>query len=159
MPLDNLTTVAIQWMYGIGILTHLSLMEGEFLCDFIQLASVADKYEITGLSEHSFKTACLCLNDRLDWPVDLEQFIRPVVDYKECHIVTTHTKFVLRVLAENYEKLYKQEAFCKLLVDQPKLEEGMMDFANKEKDPDDMGWIHMIVLFGRVKRNLPAKGH
>ena len=80
-------------------------------------------------------------------------------DYKECHIVTTHTKFVLRVLAENYEKLYKKEAFCKLLVDQPKLEEGMMDFANKEKDPDDMGWIHMIVLFGRVKRNLPAKGH
>jgi hypothetical protein len=148
IELDDMAIRMLRYMYGIDILTHGNLFEEPCLRNFVQLATFADKYEVIGLSEHSFKTACLSLDNCIRW-LDLERFLNEA-DYEGCHVFTTHNKFMLRFFAENFEKLRETKAFHKLLVDQPGLEDGMTSFA---KVTTGTSFIVLRLMFKQMKRN------
>jgi hypothetical protein len=113
-PDDGVILLAIQYMYGIGI----SEVMADDVCDFHwfpKLAATAERYEITGLAEFSFEIACRIFDDRLDDPVELEEFLETLDVHGEiCHPDPSHAKFTLRFMTENLMKL-RNKPVCREL--------------------------------------------
>lgn len=114
------------------------------LSDFVHLAGIAEEYDVAGLTEESFKTACRFLDSYLDSPDELMSFLHETYHGG----LAPYTQFTLRFFAENLEKLHKKTAFRKLLAQQPKLKDGIMDFVKAETQTRE---LDMIKLFGPIK--------
>jgi hypothetical protein len=113
-PDDDVISLAIQYMYGFGITD----LEQEYMCDFHlfpRLAATAERYEVIGMAEFTFETACRIVDDRLDHPAELDEFLGSVdVNEEICHPDPSHARFTLRFLMKNLAKLRTQSIFRKL---------------------------------------------
>jgi hypothetical protein len=128
-PDDEVKSAAIQYMYGIGIADKQSFAVDPDLFDgFPKLAGVAERYEIAGLAEFSFETACRLLDSKLDHPISLACFLSRIQGHIH-YINPTYTRFTLRFLIENLTKLRNKPAFRKLCSDLLMTAVGVVSFV------------------------------
>jgi hypothetical protein len=116
-PDDEVISAAIQYMYGIGTADKQSFaVDPALFGGFPELAGVAERYEIAGLAEYSFETACRLLDSKLDHPMSLACFLSNMLNIQGHirHSHPTHIRFTLRFLIENLTKLRNKPAFRKL---------------------------------------------
>ena len=127
---DRVMFLAIQYMYGIGLA---DIEEGGYMCGFhwfAMLAATAERYEIAGLAEYSFETACRIMDDLSDDPFEVCDFFEGFsVNDEICHSDPSHTRFALRFLMENLAKLRDIPAFQEVCSGLPMIAVGVVNFV------------------------------
>lgn len=124
---------AIRYMYGFDVLGEGDYHDGGSVEEFVEVGAIAEKYDITGLSELVLSTASHALNNCVSNETKIAGFLH-VRDLSPWVSGTDEPfDYAVKIIENNLTMLRKHAVFQELLCNEPGLAVALVNFLGERQ--------------------------